>query len=335
MLAHLRLVGAHGELQLHLVGDDVVAGAAGDRADRDHGGIARAVLAGHDGLQRQHGAGCQHDGIHRLLGMGAVAALSEDGDVHGVDVGGRVAGNDLDLSRGQVGCVVDGEHEVRLGEALPQPGVDHRARSPDGLLRRLAHHDQRAAPSILALREERRRRHPGGHVHVVAAGVHDVDLLPRVVDRGDRARVGQAGLLFHRERVELGAQRDRRAGPVAQHSDHAGAAHAGRYLEAELAQALRHLGGGVHLVARQLGRLVQVEIELVHLWVEAIDGGRLCRSGRGERPGKKRDPVVDRHGDSSFMKAARRARADRGAPALAAARPAGRRGSSRGQAPRW
>ena len=75
------------ELQLHLVGDDVVLRAAVDRADRDHRGVERRVLARDDRLQRQHHARGDHHGIDRGLGPRAVAAAAEDRDVDAVGVG--------------------------------------------------------------------------------------------------------------------------------------------------------------------------------------------------------------------------------------------------------
>jgi hypothetical protein len=79
------------------------------------------------------------------------------------------------------------------------------------------------------------------------------------------AGVGQAGLLLHRQRVEVGAQHDRRPRPVAQYADHAGAAHPLGDLVAQRPQCLREDPGGPRLLERQLRVLMQVAVEVREL----------------------------------------------------------------------
>ena len=50
-------------------------------------------------------------------------------------------------------------------------------------------------------------------MHVVSAGVHDVDILAGVVFRRHLARIGQTGFFFDRQRIHVGAHEHDR--PVA------------------------------------------------------------------------------------------------------------------------
>ena len=70
---------------------------------------------------------------------------------------------------------------------------------------------------------------------------------PRVAGAHLRGE-GQAGLLRHRQRVHVGAQRDDGAGQrAAQHAHHAGLRDAGAHLEAERGEPLGHHGGRARL----------------------------------------------------------------------------------------
>ena len=77
-----------------------------------------------------------------------------------------------------------------------------------------------------------------GHVRVVAAGVHDVDLaaVGETLLRG--RRVGQAGRLAHRIRIHVRAEPDRGSGAVREHADDPGRADAFGDGEAERLQIL-------------------------------------------------------------------------------------------------
>ena len=68
MLPDFFLVGADGQLQVDFVGNDVVARAAVDGADRDHGGIEGRNLAADDGLNRHHQLRGFDDGILARFG---------------------------------------------------------------------------------------------------------------------------------------------------------------------------------------------------------------------------------------------------------------------------
>ena len=86
-------------------------------------------------------------------------------------------------------------------------------------------------------------------MHVVAAGVH----LPRQL-----GRERQAGLLVDRQRVHVGADADRAAGPRAlQHRDHAGLPDAGFHGQSELLEEVRYGFRRLMLLERELGMLME------------------------------------------------------------------------------
>src|SRR5436305_11021321 len=98
VLPDLLLVGADGDLQLHLVRDDVVLVAAVNRAHRDDRRVLRVLLAGADRLQRQDRAGGDHYWVDGRLRRGAVAALAVDRQVDRVGAREGVARGDAELS---------------------------------------------------------------------------------------------------------------------------------------------------------------------------------------------------------------------------------------------
>src|SRR5260370_39132221 len=76
VFAHLVLGRPHRDLQLYLVGDDVVLAAAVDRADRDHGRVGWVGLAADQRLQVENDPGRQDDRVYRSVRGRAVAALA-------------------------------------------------------------------------------------------------------------------------------------------------------------------------------------------------------------------------------------------------------------------
>ena len=90
------------------------------------------------------------------------------------------------------------EHDVRFGEAVEEPVIDHRLGALAGLLCRLEHGHQGSAPGAACLREKRRRAEEPSDMHVVAAGMHDWHRLPFAVHGRDLAGIGQTGRLLDR-----------------------------------------------------------------------------------------------------------------------------------------
>ena len=114
------------------------------------------------------------------------------------------------------------------------------------------------------------QRHERGLVHVVAAGVHGA------VGR----REAGAGALGHGERVELGAQRHRRAAGGADPPDRAGAGH-GQEVQHAL-ELVRDAGGRVVLVARQARLGVQLAPQPLGGRQLPIEGGAPPRRELGQ-----------------------------------------------------
>ena len=100
--AHFGFVGADGKLELYLVWDDVVLACLRGWSHGDEAGSSGIVFTRDDGLQRHDGARGDDDGINRILRAGAVAAATEDGDVHGIGIRRSVAGCVADLAGRQL-----------------------------------------------------------------------------------------------------------------------------------------------------------------------------------------------------------------------------------------
>ena len=100
-------------------------------------------------------------------------------------------------------------------------------------------------PTVLAVRHDAGGRDQRAHVQVVPAHVADRDVVSGGILGVHLARVRQAGLLLHRQRIELGAQQHGVAGAVLQHRHQSRTAHVLGDLVAECAQLLRQLGRGL------------------------------------------------------------------------------------------
>ena len=73
------------------------------------------------------------------------------------------------------------EGEVGLGEAREQAVVEHRLGAAERFFGRLGDEHQRALPLVLEVDQRLGGADPGGHVHVVAAGMRHGGLLAQVV----------------------------------------------------------------------------------------------------------------------------------------------------------
>ena len=95
-----------------------------------------------------------------------------------VDVGHRRARAIADLARGQVVRQCRARAKSGLGNRVKRPSSSI-ALAPPTFLGRLADEHERALPAVLVLGQPAGRADQAGHVHVVAAGVHDADLVAR------------------------------------------------------------------------------------------------------------------------------------------------------------
>src|SRR6185437_824023 len=94
VLADFVAIAADGDLQMALVADDVVLGAAVDRADGDDGRVGRLDLAADDRLQIEDELSAHDDGVDRGVRIGPVAAAADERDIAAIDVGQSIAASD-------------------------------------------------------------------------------------------------------------------------------------------------------------------------------------------------------------------------------------------------
>ena len=177
--------------------------------------------------------------------------------------------------------VVQRQREVRAGETGEQAVLQHRRRAAAALFGRLADHHERALPAVAVFGHQARRARPRRHVNVVPARVHHRRRLSAGVPHDDRAGKRQAGLLFDRERVELGAKHDGRPGAILHDRDDARAADAGRDVEAEGFRARGQFRRGLRFLKRQLWMLMKVDVQRVDVRIDGVDFQR-----RRRRPGR-------------------------------------------------
>ena len=103
-----------------------------------------------------------------------------------------------DEARGQLGGDVEPD-EARALHGGERAALEHRLGAAQRLLGRLEEEDVAAREVLAPRRQQRGRAEQGGHVHVVAAGVHDA------LDLGvDGARL----VLLHRQAVDVAPQDD-------------------------------------------------------------------------------------------------------------------------------
>ena len=293
--AHALVEGAQRAFEHHLVGDDVVADAAVDLADRDDRRLLRNVeLAADDGLQAVDDLRRGNDRIDAAPGQRAMRLAAGDGHRIAVGRGHQRPRAPGDGARLHAREDVQAEHRVGLGIS-ERPLLDHRLGAPGlagaglevgrAFLGGLEQEHDLAGQVLLHPREDLGGRHQDRHVRVVAAGVHDRDGLA-AVGAGRLALERQAEIFLHRQRVHVGPQRNGRPGLAAfEDADDAGLGDAGLYLHAELLQMVGDDLGASHLGIAELGMLVEVAAPGQHL---GFDGLRGAVGGGGRRGGRGR-----------------------------------------------
>ena len=123
---------------------------------------------------------------------------------------------------------------------------------------------QRALPLVLVRREPAGRADQVRDVNVVAAGVHDARFAGFALDFHLRG-IGQARLLRHRQGIQIGANHDGRPVAIFQHADNARLGDSFGHLDAGRPQLLRHAGGRLVFLERQLRMRVKMAIQLNQL----------------------------------------------------------------------
>src|SRR5579871_3865513 len=176
-----------------------------DRADREDAEFGRIFFAADHALHVHDETRCDDYGIDGPLRRGAMTATAMKGQIEAVRVRGA---NACAIAEGAVGkgSVVQGKAEIRLFESREQAIGQHRLGARQCFFRGLGDEHQRATPSVLQTDQRLGRANPARHVNVVAAAMVDEGLLPVPVGLVVTG-IGKPGLLFHRQRVELGAHR--------------------------------------------------------------------------------------------------------------------------------
>jgi len=123
-------------------------------------------------------------------------------------------------------------------------------------------------------------------MHAVAAGMHHRHLLAVEIHLPHARRIGQAGLLEHRQRIHVGADHQRRPREIAQQRHHAGLADAAMHLEALRLQLGGQPRGRLHFLQRQFGIRVQVLEQRIQMRIvrgDRLPEGRVGGVGRARR----------------------------------------------------
>ena len=154
----------------------------------------------------------------------------------------------------------------RRRKPLEQAVLEHRLGAAEAFLGRLED-EVHGAVEIARLGQIARGAEQHGGVAVMAAAVKPAGF-------GERQR--QSAVLFHRQRVHVGAQPDRAL--ALEDADHAGAAEPAMHLDAPLRQLVGDDAGGADLLKTDLGMGVQIAPdsgEFFGIAVDAFDGGHV------------------------------------------------------------
>ncbi len=170
-----------------------------------------------------------------------------------------------DEARGQLGGDVEPD-QARPLHGGQRPAFEHRLGPAQRLLGRLEEEDVAARQVLAAGRQQRGRAEQGGHVDVVAAGVHDA------LDLG----VDRAGLvLLYGQAVDVAPQHDAAPGPAALHGeDAARLGGAQRLGDAERRHVVADQGRRLVLGEGQLGPAVQRAPLVDHVVEHGVGRGR-------------------------------------------------------------
>ena len=200
-IALFRIGATRGPGKLHFGGHDrdALGVAPVDRGDRHDRGSHRIDRTGNDRLQRSDQNPRSHDGVHRLVGTRPVSAHALHGDEEMIGRGALRALREADHAERKFARAV---HAVDFvdGETLEEAVLDHFPRPGIPFLTRLNDEDDVAREIFAALHKRMRGQKDAGYVTVVPAGVHAVF---------DDRSPGMPRMFFERQRVHVGAKRDR------------------------------------------------------------------------------------------------------------------------------
>ena len=114
MLAYLGIERTDCHKHLHLIGNNVRHGASVNGTDGNHGRSHWVRLAGHNGLDPEHGARGYDNGINSSLRVGSMATSAEDCDFNRVRRGAEESGVKADLPGWQGRLIVYADNNVRF-----------------------------------------------------------------------------------------------------------------------------------------------------------------------------------------------------------------------------
>ena len=171
---HLRVEGAHAQLELGLSRNHVVGLTGLKCTNGDHGRLQRVDIARDHGLQGHHdGRGRDHR-IGGGLRHGAVATDAVQGDAGVVAGGHGRALAKIKMTSLQARHVVQGKHRI-AGKALEQAVGHHAQRAAAAFFGRLKNQVQRAI-EMRVFGDQLRGSEQDGGVAVMTAGVHQARL---------------------------------------------------------------------------------------------------------------------------------------------------------------
>jgi hypothetical protein len=128
-------------------------------------------------------------------------------------------------------------------------------------------------PLVFQANQSFGRSHPARHVNVVTATVGH-ECFPSLPCGLVTARVGKAGFLFHRQRIEFGAHHDGGAIAVLVDRNQPGLADVLRHLEAQGPHFGGQLGCSLLLLKSDFGVGVDVLVERLEFWIVALERPR-------------------------------------------------------------
>ena len=191
-------MGADGTLHLHKIRDHVKGGTAVDGANSKYARLARGDFAGLQLLQGNVDVAHGVDGVHALVGTGAVAAAALDADGEGVARSGQRALERQQRTAGQLRVDVDGKGGVHLG-VFQHAFLHHLQSALAGFLTGLEHQLDGALQPVLVFLEDLGRAQQHGRVQVMPAAVRHARHLGRKF---------QPAFLLHGQCVHVGAQQN-------------------------------------------------------------------------------------------------------------------------------
>ncbi len=238
------VIGAHRDLEVGAVGDDIVLGPGMEGSDGHHRRRQRPDLAADDRLQSGDDLGADIDRVPARMRRRAMRAYSVDGDVDAVGgaVHQRIGAAHGPGAHSRID--VEGERVIGPGEAGVEAVGEHRPGAADPLLGGLGDEQDRSAPPVLRGRQLAGGADQRGDVDVVAAGMHHRHFEPVDPGLAGRRGISETGLLLHRQPVHVGADQHGRPFAVAHDRDHARSADAFRHRRALGAQRLGEDPGG-------------------------------------------------------------------------------------------